>query len=459
MPYISTTFVSSYTSSQKTLRIVNSGGSIVFTINVCNYQKSSVVGNNLNVILADDTQPYILDFSSNAEALQALLFFKQGIDTLILNCPDITSSGGGGGGVDVNPIPISYLEYKSLQQAANLIAFQWYDVTDSTGLLLSSGTTIRMQPVSIDDFHPEGIVLDATQAKISISSLTDSILFYELPQAQVTLINSSVLAQNIDAGSCSNILVKNGSTLTAQNSDYIEVENNSVANLLNCQSIKITGQSNVTLSDAIAVSIHDINQDFTAIPFVLRDVEINPSSTIGKLGRATINSNSTLNAYYSLIEQTFFASGSNGNFIVILQNQVNFTNSEFRIQYTTGGSGNKIVVKNIDTSVIYTLTDAQLGNWAIFRFNLNTSLYEFVGLETAGGSLGYVYYVTSPTANQTTFSLPIPATNPVDLEMFINGQKKVVSLDFTYDGSIQSALYLNRDFVIDTTDEIEFIIY
>ena len=455
MPYFSSTFIASYVSTAKTIRILNSNGQIVFTIAVCNYQKSSVNGNNLNIVLEDNVQEYSLDFSSNTEAKQAMLLFKQAVDTLRLNC---IQASGGGTVPSITPIPISYIQYKSLQSTNNLIAFQWYDVTDTTGILLSSGTTIRLQALTTDDAHPQGELLTVSQGRISIDCITDDVLYYEKPDNKVILLNSKVSDQNIDSSS-NNIIVKNKSKLTCSNSQIIEIDTGAIVNLTGCNNIKISN-STITISNANNLVIDDLVQNFTGFSFNLSNVSINPYDTFGKAGQTTINSNKTLEAYYDTIDQVFNITNSNNNMTLLLENKIPLANSDFRIKYfTVIGTGNIIAVKNTNNVTIFTITDAQMGSWIKFRWNKNTLQYEFVSIEYSYGLKGTPYLVNPVTDNQILFPLPIPSAIPTNIEMYINGQKRLYGLDFTYSSGSQSITYTNRDFPINSTDEVEFIIY
>jgi hypothetical protein len=95
--YSVSNFLDNYSPTSKTVRILNSSGKIVFTLMVCNYQKSSVSGNTLNIVLEDNTKEYKLAFQSNSEAKSALSLLKQAIDSLKPNC-----NVGGGGTTDNN---------------------------------------------------------------------------------------------------------------------------------------------------------------------------------------------------------------------------------------------------------------------------------------------------------------------------------------------------------------------
>src|SRR6185369_11964400 len=161
--YSSFNFIGTYTSTAKTIRILDINSNIVFTIGVCNYQKSSVSGSNLNIVLEDNAKQYTLDFSSPTEARQALLLFKNAVDTLRPNCFQSPVIGGD----PTIVLPITYLQYKTLQSGGTLVPVQWYDVTDTTGLVVTTGFVIRLLAINESDLHPSGYLLTAKHQKIS----------------------------------------------------------------------------------------------------------------------------------------------------------------------------------------------------------------------------------------------------------------------------------------------------
>lgn len=95
--YTANNFIAPFLSTSRTVRLLYPNGKISFTLIVCNYQKSSVSGNFLNIILEDATKEYKLEFVSNSEAKSAFISLKQAIDTLTPNC-----SGVIGGAVSPN---------------------------------------------------------------------------------------------------------------------------------------------------------------------------------------------------------------------------------------------------------------------------------------------------------------------------------------------------------------------
>src|ERR1035437_7676442 len=168
--YISSTFINTYVSTSKTLRIINTGGTPAFTINVCNYQKSFVSGNILSIVLEDNNKEYKLDFSTNADAKQALSLFKSAIDTLKPNC-NVAVVQGGGITQAVAPIAITYAAYKSAAAGSSLTALQWYDVSDTGGAILN-GEVFRLLPLTTNDSHPRGSVI-SSKANIAINTIND----------------------------------------------------------------------------------------------------------------------------------------------------------------------------------------------------------------------------------------------------------------------------------------------
>jgi hypothetical protein len=88
--YSVSNFLASYLSTSKTLRILYPSGKVSFTLMVCHYQKSSIAGKTLNIVLEDSVKEYKLAFSTNSEAKQALVLLKQAIDTLKSNCNTVS---------------------------------------------------------------------------------------------------------------------------------------------------------------------------------------------------------------------------------------------------------------------------------------------------------------------------------------------------------------------------------
>jgi hypothetical protein len=454
MPYVASNFIGTYAPTSKTLRIMRDG-KVAFSINVCNYQKAAVSSNTILISLEDSTKEYLVDFSTEQEAKSALALFKLAIDTLRPNCESTVTYQPP---TADTPIPVTYLQYKTLQAASQLVTFQWYDVVDTTGLVVTAGSTMRLLATSTNDNHPSGYVLSLDKAKISIDTSTDLVLYYEETTKKLTLINSNPLQQTVNAAS-RNMLVKNLSRLTATNCTNIEVEGESIVAATSCNYLKVGNQSNITIASANNVQIDNIQQDLTGLGFNLSNVIINQTTSIGKIGDGIISAAKTLQAYFDTVDQQIVLNTDNNAFTVTLENKIPLANAEFFIKITGTGTGNEVTINNKNSTLLYKLTDAHKDYWVKFRYIKSTGFFEFVRVDYGEGLNGVSYFPSPVTDNQTIFVLPIPAIIPSKLQMFINGQKKNFGLDYTYTSGSQTVTYTNSDFTIASTDTIEFIIF
>src|ERR1700749_3356014 len=88
MAFLASNFLRSFTSTAKVIEIQDQNGLKVYTFSVCSYQKSTVSGTDLLIILEDNFEgkQYALTFPNNTQALQAQLTFKNAINALLINC-------------------------------------------------------------------------------------------------------------------------------------------------------------------------------------------------------------------------------------------------------------------------------------------------------------------------------------------------------------------------------------
>lgn len=455
MSFIPSSFIRSYVSTAKVIEIQNATGIKVYTLSVCNYQKSYVVANKLYVVLQDNNTEkyYTLDFIDNTQATAALQRFKDTINTLKINCDPISLSPPS---PSQTPIPITYLDYKAKQQAGTLFVSQWYDVSDTTNLLNLGGATIRLLAKAIDDYEPSGIVL-GTKVLVTLTTLDDTIQRFEEGSKKILATNNSKITyDNISQ----RISATNGSIVTAVSSTNIEVNNRSTAILNNCNYITINNNANVNLVNASQVVITGIQQDLSGIGFNLQNIKIDLSDSIGKVGKDLKNNpiTTTLLSYKDSTDQELRFSTNGNNIDIILDNKILTANGEFRILYSGAGTNNIINVKNKSNTVLYQMNDTVKDAWGIFRFNKSTGLFEFVNLDFTQNALHKVYTTTVTSDGQINFTLPTPATDPSKLEMIINGQDQLFGPDFTY-SSPGNVIYQNRNFRLNIGDEIKFVIY
>jgi len=456
MSYTSSNFIKTYQISDRVIQIQNSLSQKIFSLNVCNENKI-YVSNNLLVVVLEDNSPvkqYTLDFSSNVEANAALLSLKSALDTLKVNC---STPGTTPPSPSSTPIVITYLQYKASQQTGGLIALQWYDVSDTTNLLGYNSATIRLLAKSIDDFEPSGIII-STKELVVINTLDDTTQRYEFATQKILGLNKSKIVYDANSNY---IKAANNSTITSTSSTHIEASENSTLIVSGCNNVKVFGATNVTLSNATNITIDNIQQDLSSIGFNLVSITLNPTNSIGKDGRGSnVNKSSDLSfiSYKDFIDQVFNYTTSNNTIIVTLDNKITQANGTFRIKYTGSGSGNTLTVQDSEGNVLYQINDTVKECWAVFKYNPLTSLFEFINLDLPGTSNHTVYQTTPASDGQTSFTLPVPATIPAELEMFVNGNKVKFGPDFTY-ASPNVVTFKNRLYSLATTDEIEFNIY
>lgn len=456
MPFNTSNFLVSYLPSAKALEIKNSAGNKVYTLVVCNYQKSNVSNNNLLIFLEDNNfqKQYTLDFPSKADAIIAQIALKDAINSLKVNCDPLALTPPS---PSQTPIPITYLQYKGLQQTSTLFVAQWYDVTDSTDLLGFGGVTMRLLAKTIDDYEPSGIIL-GTRQLITITTLDDTVQRFEEGEKKILALNNSSITYDSDS---SKLTASTGSTLTSTNSNNIDIKGGSIGIVTNCSYVEISNNSNVSLENAVKVVIDNIQQNLSSLTFDLLNVSINPSDSIGKVGKLVTTNQTTdltLESYNSVTDQEYKFTSNTNSITLTLSNQILQANGEFRIKYSGSGSGNTIEIEDTDSNLLFTLDDGKKDIWAVFRFNKTSQLYEFVRLDFTKVASHTVYQVNVSSVGQVNFSLPIPASDPLQLEMFINGQKQLYGPDFTY-SSPNIAIYQNRHYTLQIGDEVEFLIF
>ncbi len=454
--YSASNFIRTYAGTDKAIQIQNTYGQKIFTLNVCNYQKSFVYGINLVVSSEDGTKEYRLDFASGAEALTAQTNLRTAVDTLIGNCDDsqvvvITN---------VTTTPITYSQYKSLQASDGLSALTWYDVSDTLNAL-NIGAVIRVFCKATNDYQPEGMVL-STGALVTLNVIDDEVQRFELSSQKILALNKSRISYD---GVSSKILAENDSTITVANSNNVTISNSSLGVLTNCNYITIRNDSNVTMNNASAVEISGIVQNLTtvSIGFSLSNVQIDTNTTTGKSGKTTTNiaSNTapTLQAYSSTIDQEFLFTVDNTILDVKLDNKITQANGVFRLKLLLDSGINdcKINVRDKNNVVLYTATDIHNDSWLWFEFNKTTQLFEFIRIDAPEITAHKIWQTTS-TAAQTTFILPYVPTDATKLAMHVNGVRLKFGSHFTF-ASPNVVTYNAIDYTLGNGDEIEFIIY
>ena len=91
--YQSSNFLGAYSIFSKVLNIYLSTGKISFLLSVCNYQKSTISGNEISIVLENTDIPYKLTFSTSSDAIIAYQTLRQAIDLLKINCASKEEQG------------------------------------------------------------------------------------------------------------------------------------------------------------------------------------------------------------------------------------------------------------------------------------------------------------------------------------------------------------------------------
>lgn len=450
-------FIYSYAPTDRAIRIIDTSGNIVHTINICNYQKSGVFGANLAISMEDQFDEYLLSFPSNSEAKVALNMFKNTINTLKPNC--VSNFNSGPAPVPGTTVSITYVAFKALQVANNLVPLQWYDISDTTNILFNNGNKIiRVLVQETDDRHNRGQIIGSHEYVV-FDCVLDKITYYNDSVKNITIVNGT--PNNHSFTNSDNIFSSNSSAINADASFKIEASNSSNLTCSSCMGIKATNFCNLTLSNASNVTFNNIQQNMSSFPFTLSNLEIDRNNSLGKHGFTNRNNPSgtiLLNAYGDQIEQDITFTTNNNTVIFNLSNLITQAKSIFRIRYKGNGINNTITVANNNLPIIV-IMDNNKDNTLEFSYNSALGIYELRNIETKVSLNGKSVQLTGLATGQINFNLNIPITAPEKTELFINGIKQLYSLDFFYNSTLGLFQYLNRFYIINSNDELEFIVY
>lgn len=457
--FASSNFIFSYSSTDRAIRLIDTAGKIRHTINVCNYQKAGVFNNILSISLEDNVKDYELEFISVADAKLALLSLKSAINTLKINCNN--GNGSGTPSPTVEPITTTYIQYKTWLNANSLIPLQWYDVSDTTNVLLLDTThTIRLLAKTTNDKHPRGQIL-SNNVYITIDTTTDNIVSYEDSINNIFILNGDI--NNSTFLTSNNIMVLNNSQVKATDSSSIFAENGGTITVNNSSGIKITNGSNIKIANSTNCSFDNIQQDFTLLPQSFSNINVDRNISTGKGGFLNTNdpgSNLIFNSYVDVINQELNFTGNNNVINITLHNQISQAGGVFKIKYKGTGINNKINIYNNSNILIYTIQDNIKNSVAIFVFNNFTNNFEFNNVAFNSDNVGSkTVQVMTPINGQVNFNLGVTVTNPQEMEMYINGNKQIYNYDFSYNSGLGMVVFANRLFTISTSDELEFRVF
>lgn len=438
--YSAATFIAPFASTDIVIGFVNKLGNRTGGINVCQYDKASAEGNELWVFVQDKRQR-VLDFESPQEALQAFDTLQSTVNQLLPNCEFV---GGSPAAPPQTIESITLTEYKNKQSTNDLTPLQWYDIAD-TSPVFDLGPTIRVQAKSSDDFQPTGVSL-STDELVTINVLDNTIVRREDTVNKILSLGRSV----INHTGSTFLKASTFSTIDATDSTYIEADNHSVIEVTDSDHVKAINNSNVVVDDGDHLFFDNIQEDLTSFAGLLSDIQVNPTETIGKHGRATMSDSDgeTLYSYIELVDQETPA--LTGDVEKILDNAIPSANAEFRINVKPGLGSNTLTIKDSGLTVLAEITSALQDSILTFRWNKNTQLFEFVQPNASEN----IVALTITSDGQTSFAglAPVP-TRPEKSQLIVNGQVQVYGASEDYHIVGDTLFWVSTNFSLETDDE------
>jgi hypothetical protein len=449
MALSSTNFIVSYSNTDLALVFQNTLGQKLRGINVCRFLSNNTEGNTLWVLL-EGNQKLSFDFDTATDAKIASTNLLNAINSLTPNC---SANGSGGGNTPIaNPVSLLLTEYKNLASNNNLVALQWYDVTDVSGTLgLGSGQVFRLLSLVTNDYKPQGIILGSTlyNQKIVLDLSLNKVSFInDIDNKIVEFLNSNIIFSD------SNKVLAINSFGTVTNSNNLSITNSTV-NLTDTTNTRLFNCNELYLSNANNCILENISGDLTTL--TLNNVYINDSTSLGKQEKENLGITSkTLSAYENNIVQ--IATGTlSADITITLQNSIVQANSEFVVNISSAlvfGSY-KIVIKD-NTSSITLLNVIAGDNGKTFNFKYDKSSGNYYILDISSSLISKIG-LTITTDNQVSFPnvLVFSPSFPANSQFFVNGVKYSYGTlnDFYISG--RDVIWTNKAFNLETTNNIE----
>ena len=454
-------FIYTYNSTDRVIRIIDTNGNFINTLNICKYQKSTVLGIYLQVYM-EGNLIYTFDFMSNGKALEGITRLKNAINTLKPNCTNTIF-------IPPTPsltVPVTYSEFKDLYLANTLVPFTYYSVSDTLSLLNTISYTYLLQPLTINDSNISGKIISDKLEYVKIDLITDKIIYYEDTALSNSIIGGGNLTINDISSISRNCMLLNNSNATISDSINIIVSNNSQINCTGCSNITVNNYSNIpSLTNSSNVTIDGHITFPSTFPYGLTNVEISKSS-VGKIGFTKLGDPSidiNLVAYVSTIDnQIKLTTSAMPDILNInLINPINDVKAEFKISISDSSISfiaNKIIQIKYGPNLLAIISKINVGNTFVFSYN-STNGFQFDGMLQKNTTSSKTVQFLSPTDGQTNFDLNIPLTLPTELEMYINGIKQTYSIDYYYDSGLGQVVYINTSFPIDSTEIVEFRVF
>jgi len=491
------TFIVPYQSSDIILSLQNTSGIILYNINIGRYLSNNTEENIL-LILLESNETISLTFQSKAEAKLAAINLHEAANILYNNY--INVSGGSGpippdavegyynnidglfyedAGYSIlitpvlnkyyvdltsgkyykwtgvvytlititsDPISITLSAYYDLANTDNLIALQWYDITDTTDQIGEGiGQVFRVLALTINDFTPSGTIIGSTKYnyKITLDTINNSIANID----DVNESNSQLLNSKVAITSSSKTLLIN-SVGTIDNCEGIYSTNSTIL-LSNSSNIKIFNSSIIS-DNCTNCTFSNITGVFSGL--VLSDVHIDSSSTIGKRGRSVLNlTTSDLLAYIDSVTQLITGTLTE-NIVITLKNYAVTSNAKFifAIDSSLDLGSYTITIRDFVDGDLLIIDKGQIGK--LVEFDYDKTSHKFYIYNTSS-SIENLLILTVAADDQTMFSLDFIPTSPNLSKLFING----IKYTYTTDYSIVNAnlIWTNNKFNLETTDKLE----
>lgn len=434
----STNFIRTYTSTDRFIQIIYPNGNRFYNLNVCQRKKIIRNSNKLE-IWTEGNLSTTLPFISIADAELAFVAINEVLDALTPNCIVGTTNPPT---AQFSIIPITYTQYKVLQNASNLLVHQFYDVTDTANDLgLGVNYVYRVLTQKTNDWSPFGMCLN-NRANVTINTFNNIISYLNLGELASSAHNNSRItitgSMYVDA--------TNNSTIIAVNSNYIQASNNSTLDVNTCNNIRVYDGANCVLENCNNCEFVGIVTSGTIDGY--EDIIVDKKSSVGKSGYDTHSTSGALEliSYKDSINQKF--TGISGQYDVELTNPFQEANSVFRIKFGTITSN--ITFTDTETStLLFTATPADSNTDISFRWDIANTTYVY---EATSVKVLHRIQLTVVTNGQTNFPnvlSPIPY-DAGSVKMFINGQQ---TTDFSVSGNI-SIIYNATDFALETDDTV-----
>lgn len=260
--YSSSNFIAPYLLTSKTVRILYPNGKVSFTIMVCNYQKSSVSGSTLNIVLEDSVKEYKLQFSTPGEAMVALVTLKQAIDLLKPNCGTV---GGGGG----NPVRFGIEDIVGVQNRLMDMNNHNFTITGASNMEFETVVSGNISSLKLNNSVVELTADDGTISTVlniqpgsATMQLGANTQVFPNGSGYYTLSVNGIAADDsgnitLEVGTALNgtgFVVVNGTDITYDNSTYITQADGDLL----YYPLNTNPSSYITIADIVIPSLQDV---------------------------------------------------------------------------------------------------------------------------------------------------------------------------------------------------------